>query len=141
ALLEDRAAAHVDALGDVLYEHRAGLLAGTTGDAGPDLVLLDRPTNQFLGNSLPLGGKLFRISLPLAGSHCCQGRGISRVGRVGEGVSSHISLPLAGRVGEGVSGRPEEVLPGVDDDHLWVQWLARQVGGALLLATAALGTG
>src|SRR5207245_4825258 len=67
ALLEDQAAAHVDDLGDVLYEHRAGLLAGTTGNAGPDLLLLDRPTNQFLGNSLPLGGKLFRISLPLAG--------------------------------------------------------------------------
>src|SRR5207245_8844881 len=71
ALLEDQAAAHVDDLGDVLYEHRAGLLAGTTGDAGPDLVLLDRTTYQFSRNNLHLCGTLFMTYYPLASPHCC----------------------------------------------------------------------
>ena len=33
----------------MLDQHRAFLLAGAAGDAGPDLVLLDRVADQFLG--------------------------------------------------------------------------------------------
>ncbi|TMD07121.1 MAG: prepilin-type N-terminal cleavage/methylation domain-containing protein [Chloroflexi bacterium] len=51
----------------------------------------------------------FRFSLPLAGSHCCQGRGISRVGRGRGGGLDELSLvpgnspsPLRGGRGGGL---------------------------------------
>jgi hypothetical protein len=46
-----------------------------------------------------LGGAFLSFSLPLAGSHCCQGRGISRVGR-GGGLGNPPRWLPAGSVAE-----------------------------------------
>src|SRR5439155_19775712 len=48
ALLQDQAATHVHDLWDVLDKHRALLLAGAAGDAGPDLIFLDGVPDQLL---------------------------------------------------------------------------------------------
>ena len=48
ALVEHQAAAHVDDLVDVLVLHRALLLAGVAGGAGPDLILGEDVADELL---------------------------------------------------------------------------------------------
>src|SRR5207245_6844258 len=77
-------------------------LARTTRNLWPvarAILLLSLPVGVAPGKAL--SGK---VSLPLAGSHCCQGRGISRVGRGGEEVSANLALPVSLPRSRGAAG-------------------------------------
>src|ERR1700694_859771 len=108
--------------------------------------MLRRAPCASLGNLLSSSTRLRRISMILGtcsistGHSCWQAPQATQDQISSSLIASPISFCVccgARRVPDGL----EEVLPGIDDDHLGVERLAGEEGGALLLAAAAFRTG